>query len=117
MKLYRYRPLCELLFKELLYSEIYLASPRELNDPLDLNGQLNFFSENESDIRALVRFLFKQAFVSHGKVDLVLVKNLIGYDLISYEQLGLYITADFSNRNSGIVTKNDLIEVHVIFLY
>lgn len=61
MKLYRYRPLSELLFKELLYSEIYLATPRVLNDPLDLNGQLNFYTNNENDIKSLTNFLFKQA--------------------------------------------------------
>ena len=52
-KLYRYRPLTEVLFKELLYSEIHLASPEELNDPLDLNGQLNFFTENEKRLEHL----------------------------------------------------------------
>lgn len=115
MKLYRYRPLSEFLFKELLYSEIYLASPTELNDPLDLNGQLNYFSDSEDEIRALVRFIFKQAFVLYGKIDLVLVKNLMNQ--MSYEKLGLYITADFSNRNSSIVTKSDLFDILSRFYY
>lgn len=104
MKLYRYRPLSELLFKELLYSELYLSSPTELNDPLDLNGQLNFFAEGEVEIKTLVRFLFKQAFVSHGQIEFA--KKMM--DLMSYEHLGSFLTADFSNRGSRIVTKSDL---------
>ena len=87
MKLFRYRPLSEFLFKELLYNELYLASPTELNDPCDLNGQLNFFAEGETEIKALVRFLFKQALVSHGQIELL--KKLMY--LMSYEQLGSYL--------------------------
>jgi len=110
MKLYRYRPLNEILFKELLYSEIYLASPIELNDPLDLNGQLNFFSENEDEIKALVRFLSKQMVALHLSHDnYSLVKSLM--DLFSYERLGLYIAADFANRNCDVASKNDLFEI------
>lgn len=107
MKLYRYRPLSEFLFKELLYSEVYLASPAELNDPLDLNRQLNFFAESEAQIKALVRFLFIQAFVSHGQIDLV--KKLM--DLMSYEHLGSYLASAFSKRNDGVVTQSDLFDI------
>ncbi len=60
MKLYRYRPLNDFLFKELLYNELYFASPEELNDPLDLNGQLNFYTENEDKVRGLIYFLSKE---------------------------------------------------------
>ena len=49
MKLYRYRPITELLFKELLHQEIYLASYLELNDPLDLTTSLDF-RPNASDV-------------------------------------------------------------------
>ena len=107
MRLYRYRPVSEMLFKELLYGELYLASPTELNDPLDLNGQLNFFSETKSEISALVHFLCKRALVSHGQIDLW--NKLLG--LMSYERLGTYIETDFSNRGSGVVTKSDLFDI------
>ena len=111
MKLYRYRPLSEFLPKDLLFSEVYLASPMELNDPLDLNGQLNFFTECEAEIRALVRFLFTQSLVSLGQVDLA--KKLM--DLMSYDHIGSYIMAEFSSRNSGIVTKSDLFDILLRF--
>ncbi|MBN2128482.1 MAG: DUF2971 domain-containing protein [Sedimentisphaerales bacterium] len=97
----------DLLFKELLYSEIYLASPAELNDPLDLNGRLDFFSENETEIRALVRFLQQKAFVSHGRLDLA--KDLM--DVMSYERLGSYMVDAFSNCNTGVVTENRLFDI------
>lgn len=99
-----------MLFKELLYSEIYLASPIELNDPLDLNGQLNFFSENEAEIKGLVHFLSKQMFRMHmSNKNYCLAKGSM--DHTAYKQLGSYITANFSNRNSDIVTKEDLFEI------
>ncbi len=63
MKLYRYRPLNDFLFKELLYNELYFASPEELNDPLDLNGQLNFYTESEDKIKGLIYFLSKEMMV------------------------------------------------------
>lgn len=50
MKLYRYRPLNNFLFKGLLYNELHFTSPEELNDPLDLNGQFNFYTKNEDKI-------------------------------------------------------------------
>lgn len=106
MKLYRYRPLSELMFKELLYSELYLSSPIELNDPLDLNAQLNFFSVDEAEIKLLVCFIFKQAFISHAPIELK--KKLMV--LMSYENLGAYLMADFSKRSSQIVTKSDLFD-------
>ena len=107
MKLYRYRPLSELLFKELLYREIYLATPTELNDPLDLNGQLNFFSNNENDIKSLTNFLFKQAFVSYRQIETL--KPLMG--LMSYENLGSYIKGGFAKYNDGIVSKDSLFDI------
>lgn len=99
-----------MLFKELLYSEIYLASPIELNDPLDLNGQLNFFSENEAEIKALVHFISKQMFMVHmSHRNYGLAKGSL--DGAAFEQLSSYITTDFSNRNSDVVTKKDLFEI------
>lgn len=110
MKLYRYRPLSELLFKELLYSEIYLASPIELNDPLDLNGQLNFFSKDEAKIKKLVDFISRQLFMVHiSSRNYSLVKDT--KDKTYLQQLASYITEDFSNRSSEIITKNDLFDI------
>ena len=117
MKLYRYRPLTEVLFKELLYSEIYLASPIELNDPLDLNGQLNFFTKSEEQIRALARFLSKQILV------LYLTDNRYGsgttkrlFDLLRTEELEQYISAQFWKYTRSVVAKSDLFEILLKFL-
>ncbi len=47
-KVYKDRPLSELLFKELKYNELYFASYLELNDPLDLSAKINFKPANEN---------------------------------------------------------------------
>lgn len=59
MKLYKYRPLSEFLFKELFYQELYFASYKELNDPLDLSARIEFSVENEEQIEYLIWVLFK----------------------------------------------------------
>ena len=53
MKLYRYRPLNAFLFKELLYQEAYYATSDELNDPLDLNRPVNFYTNSINDVQCL----------------------------------------------------------------
>lgn len=58
-KLYRYRPLSDLLFKELFYQELYFASYDELNDPLDLSARIDFTAETESHIDYLLWFMLK----------------------------------------------------------
>lgn len=116
MKLYRYRPLSEILFKELLYSEIYSASPIELNDPLDLNGQLNFFSKNEPEINELVNFIFRKIFIVHiSNRDYDLAKSAM--DSARLQQLASYIMVDFSNRSSNVITKRDLFDILSRFFY
>lgn len=58
-KLYRYRPLSDLLFKELYYQELYFASYDELNDPLDLSARMDFTPEKESHVDYLLWFMLK----------------------------------------------------------
>ena len=57
MKLYKYRPISQLLFKELFYREIYLARLLELNDPLDMYSIIDFKSNDKKDIEDLVNFI------------------------------------------------------------
>jgi hypothetical protein len=57
MKLYRYRPLNEFLFKELLYQELYFASYLELNDPLDLSAGIDFSPNEVDDIEKLITYI------------------------------------------------------------
>jgi len=86
----------------------------ELNDPLDLNGQVNFYSENKEEIKSLVNFLFKQMLMqimSNNSYDLV--KDIKRF--ISYEELGVHIATKFSARINKIVTKSDLYEIISIF--
>lgn len=59
MKLYKYRPLSDLLFKELHYQEIYFASYSELNDPLDLSATIEFTPESQKHVEQLVYFIIK----------------------------------------------------------
>jgi hypothetical protein len=59
MKLYKYRPLNEFLFKELYYQELYFASYLELNDTLDLSARIEFTPTGVEAIKNLVYLIFK----------------------------------------------------------
>ena len=47
MLYYRYRPVSEMSFKELLYSEIYFTTTEECNDPCDSKSFYEFSADNE----------------------------------------------------------------------
>ena len=59
MKLYKYRPISEFLYKELHYQEIYFASYDELNDPLDLSASIDYFPKNSEELEFLVYTIIK----------------------------------------------------------
>ena len=113
MKLYRYRPLTSVLFKELLYREIYLASPEELNDPLDLSGQLDFFTDREDKVRALARFLCKRMLVLHlSRNDYELNLTNRTLDLLRHpDDLGCFILDQFSIGSRTVIDQSDLHEI------
>jgi len=71
MRLFRYRNLGALAFKELRYREVYLASPSELNDPLDLNAQIDFRPRNQKDTVLLGAFLQREAAGAHSRFELI----------------------------------------------
>ncbi len=107
MKLYRYRPATELVFKELRYSELYLASRDELNDPLDLNAPLNFFQRTSDETRALAWFLQRQAFIAHGTVHGV----EIGVRMLKWmkpERLAPFLTRNSVSHQADFMAKSDL---------
>lgn len=64
--IFKYRPLSEFLFKELFYQELYFASYKELNDPLDLTARLEFTPETEDQVEFLVWLLFKSTWIIPG---------------------------------------------------
>ena len=110
MKLYRYRSINELLFKELRYRELYSASPKELNDPLDLNVQLDFFTEGDSLIATLARYLSKSTlFVALMRDDYTNLKELM--TILHPENLHQFLSNEFSNWQKAILTKHDLFEL------
>ncbi len=65
MKLYKYRPLTDFLFKELFYQEIYFSCYSELNDPLDLSARIEFSPKNEKQVSYLVWFIIKTTLKLH----------------------------------------------------
>ena len=65
MKLYKYRPLTEFLFKELYYQELYFSTYAELNDPLDLSARIEFTPEKEKQVSYLVWFIIKTTLKIH----------------------------------------------------
>ena len=110
MKLYRYRSTNELLFKELRYCELYSASPNELNDPLDLNVQLDFFTESDSQIAKLARYLSKYTLIAaFGRDDDTNLKELM--TTLHPENLHQFLSDEFSNWQKAILTKHDLFEL------
>jgi len=112
MKLYRYRPLSEVLFKELRYREIYMASPEELIDPLDMNGRLNFYTDNQENIKALARFLARKMFVElsvSGGWETVRAKAAL--HLIRSNDLEQHISAEFGRCTGNVVSKRNLFEI------
>lgn len=54
MKLYKYRPISEFLYKELHYQELYFASYDELNDPLDLSATIDYYPKKYEELEFLV---------------------------------------------------------------
>ena len=113
MKLYRYRPLNELLFKELLYREVYFASPKELNDPLDLIGQLNFSTDRADGARALARFLCKRMFVLHFSTsDYTSTLTKRSIDLLRHQdELERFISEEFAKGDRAAISESDLYEI------
>jgi hypothetical protein len=83
VKLYRYRPLNEFLYKELLYQEIYHASPHELNDPLDLNAQVNFYSIENSKLKSLSHFIIRRVAITQGVTSLAKIAHLFQEDVFA----------------------------------
>lgn len=57
MKLYKYRPISDLLYKELYYGELFFASYPEPNDPLDLSARMNFKPIDAEDLEYLFHFI------------------------------------------------------------
>ena len=109
MKLYRYRPATELVFKELRYSELYLASREELNDPLDLNAQLNFFQGTSDETRALAGFLQRQAFIAHaGAHGIEIAARML--KLMTTERLTPFLTRSRVSHKADIMAKSDLFD-------
>ena len=117
IKLYRYRPLSEVLFKELRYSEIYFASPEELTDPLDMNGRLNFYSDSQEKIRALARCLAGRMFValfsSGGRGS---EREKAAVYLLRSNDLEQHISSEFSKCTGSVVTKSQLFEILLKFV-
>lgn len=65
--LYKYRPLNDLLYRELYYQELYFASYSELNDPLDLSAIIDFSPKDIQQIENLIWLLFKTTLIIHEK--------------------------------------------------
>lgn len=106
MRIFRYRPLNSLLFKELRYRELYLASAAELNDPLDLNAQIDFTPRSEEDWEALCAFVFKASLGGHGRRELIPVLC----KLMAHDCLGKFLKANLSLEPAQCLTKETLFE-------
>jgi hypothetical protein len=111
MRLFRYRPLGPLLFKEFRYREVYLASATELNDPLDLNAQIDFAPHSKEDWEALCAFLFKISVRAHGRFELIPILS----KLMTYDRLGKFLENTLSLGTGQCLTKKTLFEAVLKF--
>jgi hypothetical protein len=88
LKLYRYRPIGSLLYKELLYDELYPADFKELNDPIDLNAEINFQPRSTDDAYGLLNYLCILSFQITNKIEhlsLITNKNDVVRSVESFE--------------------------------
>ncbi|EJL7832862.1 DUF2971 domain-containing protein [Vibrio vulnificus] len=103
MKLYRFRPLNSFLFKELKYQELYCASAQELNDPLDLTASVNFYTEDEHELRALVFFVLRQGFIANPTLE-----NAPEYlGLLTSRQLMESISNEFQRSDDNVILQSE----------
>jgi len=95
-----------LLFKELRYRELYLASAAELNDPLDLNAQIDFAPRSEEDWEALCAFVFMESVAAHDRPELIpLLSKLMAQDC-----LGKFLKATLCLERDRCLTKETLFQ-------
>jgi Protein of unknown function (DUF2971) len=106
MRLFRYRPFSPLLFKELRYREMYLASAAELNDPLDLNAQIDFAPHGKEAWEALCAFLCKVSVGAHGRIELIPTLS----KLMAYDRIGKFLETTLSLAPGQCLTKKTLFE-------
>lgn len=105
IKLYKYRPINDFLFKEILYQEIYLASLNELNDPLEFRKVLDFTPRSIDEVFKLWQFIM------NSEIDRVFETE----DPINNDFLGVYpqkdkmrsISADFKSLIDQKLNEND----------
>lgn len=107
MRLFRYRNLGPLTFKELLYREVYLASPSELNDPLDLNAQIDFRPRNQKDKAMLSEFLRREAAVAHSQLELIPQLGKI----FSPSNFEIHLDIGDGGGNGGYLSREQLFEL------
>ena len=107
MRLFRYRPDNALLYKELHYGELYLATPQELNDPLDLSGRMHFPARDDRDFKHLSDFLLKQAFLCHGTIEFYAALK----ETMSPNRLAPFLQARFAASPNETIMQAELFEI------
>jgi hypothetical protein len=111
VKLYRYRPLNEFLYKELLYQEIYHASPHELNDPLDLNTQVNFYSIEISELKSLSYFIIRRVAITQCVTSLMKIAHLFKED-----NFATFLKEKIVSLNTKFISLVSIIEILKCYL-
>lgn len=111
MKLYRFRPLNDFLFKELKYQELYYASAKELNDPLDLNARINFYSDDIKEIYALSIFILHQGFVCQSNID----DAKIIISLFKNKQLTDFLVGEFEKHEGKVIYQSKIANIITVF--
>lgn len=106
MKIYKYRPLSDFLFKELNYRELYFANYKELNDPEDLKPALNFNFKSKKQISLLIPFLIKA--VSTEVDDTSFYETVSFFKVEENKQKFLDATSVYLNRIEETIFLSDI---------
>lgn len=114
MKLYRYRPISDFLYKELNYQELYFASYNELNDPLDLSVNIDYMPPSKRDTYYLIWSFYKSTMyeIMTGKNSTSNKDNIVEI-INSKQKIEEYIELVYGQlskiqESKGSVTINDL---------
>ncbi|WP_346836550.1 DUF2971 domain-containing protein [Microbulbifer sp. SAOS-129_SWC] len=118
---YRYRPFSELSIKELMYSELFLASTEECNDPYDSKGFYEFTGRQDY-WENLVNLLVRK--IGNNNVSGLQIKEVAGkisslcpltYDealLLDISRLCFEVLKDFTLSQSLAACFNQLLKIY-----
>lgn len=106
-KIYRYRRLGDLGFKELKYQEIYFANKTELEDNLDMDVKIDYSTNDIQDVKYLIYFAIRSQFTYKSNQRLKFKEILETEDI--FNKTCNYVLKDlinYSKTNNVLLLEN-----------